>query len=245
MEETELVEKLQKVFGFNKYQAKAYVAVLQGYSKPADVARKSKIPITRVYDVLSSLCENGFLTRTSDGYRVTEPVSAFTFWLERERARMESLMMEKKRVMEQIIPTVSRLRERGTVENEAAILRGLQPVVVKLREMVDSGTRFVFAVKKAVKLKEEFKKVVAAFPEKKFLFILHPSVQMSKEDYEFLESIGAGVFFSEGVLLDVLVTDGGEAVIGLPLDDEPVVVWVRDRGFASSLMRSLEALVAG
>ncbi|MEM4495388.1 MAG: helix-turn-helix domain-containing protein [Candidatus Caldarchaeum sp.] len=245
MEENELAETLQKVFGFNKYQARAYVAVLKGYSRPADIARRSKIPITRVYDVLSSLYENGFLTKTSNGYGVSDPVSAFTMWLERERTSQESQMMEKKRMIEQLVPVVSRLRRREDVEAHASILKGLQPVLVKLSEMVYTGNKFIFAVKKAAKLKEEFKKVVAGFPDKTFTFILHPSVQPNQDDYWFFEKIGAKVYFSEAVLLDILVTDGGEAIIGLPLDDEPVVVWVKDRGFASSLMKSLEDLAVG
>jgi hypothetical protein len=74
---------------------------------------------------------------------------------------------------------------------------------------------------------------------KEINFILHPSVKLVEEDAVFFKKVGARVFQSPAVLLDILVTDAGEALLGLPLDEEPVAVWVRHRGFAGSLLEAL------
>ncbi|MEM4417368.1 MAG: hypothetical protein QXD32_04845, partial [Nitrososphaerota archaeon] len=98
----------------------------------------------------------------------------------------------------------------------------------------------VFTVRKAVKLKEEFKRVLTPLPRKRVLFLLHPDVMLEDGDAVFLEKIGARIARSQAVLLDMLVTDRGEALIGLPLDDEePVAVWVRHKGFADSLYKAI------
>lgn len=243
--EKEAIEILQRAFNFNRYQARAYVAVLKGACRPKEIARTAKIPVTRVYDILTSLSEDGLVQKTGQGYVALEPLHAFTNLLQQERTKLENAFEEKKRSVNNVLPLLHKLRKKRIDATDAAILRGLPPLVVKLLEIVSSSNEFVFAVRKAAKLKEEFKRVVGRFSGKKFVFILHPSVEVSEEDWSFFKGISATVFTSHAVLLDVLVSDGGEALIGLPLDDEPVVVWVKDFGFSSSLLRSLLELADG
>ncbi|MCX8201698.1 MAG: helix-turn-helix domain-containing protein [Candidatus Caldarchaeum sp.] len=238
-----VVKALRENFGLNRYQAKAYVSVLKGAAKPKEIARRSGVPVTRVYDVLESLCELGFIQKSGNGYVALDPSHALANFVRQERERIEAAFEEKTKNLKHVLSLLNKVKARVSEEADASILRGLSPVAVKLLEMTNSSDEFVFAVRKAAKLKEQFKKLVEGLVGKKIVFILHPSVEVSEDDSSFFKKIGAEVFYSNAVLLDVLVTKGGEALIGLPLDDEPVVVWVKDVGFSSSLMRSLLELV--
>lgn len=240
--EEKAVKILQEMFNFNRYQAKAYVAVLSGAGRPKEIARRAKIPVTRVYDVLSHLIDEGLIRKTSSGFVSAEPSHALTNMLRNQRLKIESVFEEKTKSLGALLSLINEFRKTSAEKTETAILRGLTPVVVKLLEMAGSADEFVFAVRKAAKLKDEFKKVVGQFRGKKFVFLLHPSVEVREEDRAFFRKIDAKVLVSQAVLFDILVTDAGEALIGLPLDDEPVVVWVKDAGFATSLMRSLMEL---
>ncbi|MEM2871538.1 MAG: hypothetical protein QW217_03745, partial [Candidatus Caldarchaeum sp.] len=119
------------------------------------------------------------------------------------------------------------------------LLKGVEPVVVKTMEVCGRGSTLVFAVRKAVKLKQIFKEAVEKNRSKNIVFIVHSSIMLNGEDLEFFTKLGARVVQSPAVLVDMLVSDAGEALVGLPLDDEPVVVWVRHRGFAGSLLQAL------
>lgn len=59
---TERLISLLRELGFKPYEAKAYIALLQLHSATAsEIALKTGIPQPRIYDVLNSLVEKGFL----------------------------------------------------------------------------------------------------------------------------------------------------------------------------------------
>jgi sugar-specific transcriptional regulator TrmB len=236
----EAVGILRRYFEMNRYQARAYIAVLRGYRTARDVSRMAGIPLSRVYDVLGSLEQAGLVRRGEDGYAAMEPGTALRSRLERMRENFEREYGERMIGLERFLATVSSLRRRDVVVGDSAVIRGLDGVMVKMMEACGQAGDLVFTVRRAVKLKEEFKRVLERLPRKKVLFLIHPSVELDSDDLEFLERIGARISRSSAVLLDMLVTDRGEALIGLPLDDdEPVVVWVRHEGFAGSLHRAV------
>jgi len=64
--EREVVEILRG-YGLCNYEAKAYFALLAvGESKAGDVARKAGVPQSKVYDVLDTLREKGFVEQNED-----------------------------------------------------------------------------------------------------------------------------------------------------------------------------------
>jgi len=236
----EAVRILRTYFGMNMYQARAYVTLLRGYRTARDISRIASIPISRIYDVIGSLERAGLVGRGEDGYVAMEPGPALRSWLERMREDFEREYGERLGGLERFLATVSSFRRRDVRAGDSAVIRGLDGVMVKMLEACGQAGELVFTVRRAVKLKEEFKQVLERLPRKKVLFLIHPSVELDSGDFEFLERIGARIARSNAVLLDMLVTDRGEALIGLPLDDdEPVVVWVRHKGFAESLHRAV------
>jgi sugar-specific transcriptional regulator TrmB len=232
-------ELIQSGLGLNRYQARAYVAVLQGCRTARDIAGRARIPVTRVYDTLERLAEMGLVQRTGQGFVPLEPRAAVKACLQVLRSRFEEEFNERERLLAEFLRVVEGWGVLGEQELDAAVLNGLGPVIAKTYEVCERGSRLFFAVRKAVKLKEEFMRVVEQLVGKEINFILHPSVKLVEEDAVFFKKVGARVFQSPAVLLDILVTDAGEALLGLPLDEEPVAVWVRHRGFAGSLMEAL------
>ncbi len=232
-------ELVQSGLGLTRYQARAYVAVLQGYRTAREIAGRARIPVTRVYDTLERLAEMGLVQRTGQGYVALEPRAAVKAGLQVLRSRFDEEFHERERLLAEFLRVVEGWEVLGEQEFDAAVLNGLGPVIAKTHELCMRGGRLLFAVRKAVKLKHEFMRVVEQLHGKEVVFILHPSVQTSDEDRAFFERVGARVAISSAVLLDILVTDAGEALLGLPLDEEPVAVWVRHRGFAGSLLEAL------
>ncbi len=242
---SEAAKILQTSFGLNNYQARAYVAVVSGCRTAKEVSSKTGIPITRVYDTLNRLAEMGFVEKTQHGYRLLEPIHAFTNLLRDEERRMEKVLEEKKRNLERLVRLLNSFKKQEETETETSVLKGVEPVVVKTLEVCGRGSVLVFAVRKAVKLKQIFKEAIQQNQPKKIYFILHPSITLDADDEAFFGKLDAKAVQSPTVLLDMLVTDAGDALIGLPLDDEPVAVWVRHRGFANSLMQALLEQVKG
>ncbi|MEM2237455.1 MAG: helix-turn-helix domain-containing protein [Candidatus Caldarchaeum sp.] len=239
----EAVEILQTVFNLNSYQAKAYVAVLSGCKTAKDVSSKTGIPVTRVYDTLQRLLELGLVLKTGKGYQPLESRYALTSLLEKEKSKVEMEFKEKSRKLERFLKLAELFSQPTEHEADTAVLKGLDPVLIKTAEVCSRGSTLVFAVRKAVKLKQEFKKAVQQTQSKNIIFLLHPSVTIDDDDREFFNMLGAKVVQSQAILLDILVNDAGEALIGLPLDGEPVAVWVRHHGFAGSLLDALLELM--
>jgi len=64
--EREVVEMLRN-YGLNGYEAKAYFALLvAGESKAGQLARKSLVPQSKIYEVLESLNDKGFAELMED-----------------------------------------------------------------------------------------------------------------------------------------------------------------------------------
>lgn len=75
--------------GLTAYQAEAYLTLLeQGTSKAVDVARRSSIPVPRIYDVVKELEQMGYvetLDRETLHVRAVEPVSVIEDLYDRSR----------------------------------------------------------------------------------------------------------------------------------------------------------------
>lgn len=77
MESDQALAGLQDA-GFSEYEAEAYLALLErGTSKAVDVARRTSLPVPRIYDVVKDLEQRGYvetLERDTLHVRATEPI---------------------------------------------------------------------------------------------------------------------------------------------------------------------------
>jgi len=61
MESAKIINSLKKL-GLTEYEAKAYIALLEhGEADALEISRRSGVPRTRIYDILSKLESNGFI----------------------------------------------------------------------------------------------------------------------------------------------------------------------------------------
>jgi sugar-specific transcriptional regulator TrmB len=95
-----VVEKLQRV-GLTEYEAKAYLALLNTHlSTAAKVAEKSGVPRTKIYSVLESLKNKGWV-RVHSGvpllFKAVEPVRVFEKAKEDYAEFLESVQTSSKK----------------------------------------------------------------------------------------------------------------------------------------------------
>jgi len=233
------VEKLQTLLGFNRYQAKAYLAVVSGFRTAREISGKTRIPVTRVYDTLQTLIDLGLVVKTEKGYFANNPRAALLSLLDAEKRSIDELFQRKRNNVLELVKSLERYRRSSGEEPNVSVVVGLRAVYSKTVELCERGGVLIFAVRKALKLKNYFMKAVEGMSGKRVFFIFHSSITLEPLDKKFLESLGAETAFSPGVLMDMLVTDAGEAMLGLPFDDEPIAVWIKHKGFVDSLAQAL------
>ncbi|MGC9210350.1 MAG: TrmB family transcriptional regulator [Acidilobus sp.] len=69
-----LVEQLRRALDLTLYEAKLYLAILQGASDPKEASVMSGVPLPRIYDVVKVLESKGMVYRDQSGwYRAVSP----------------------------------------------------------------------------------------------------------------------------------------------------------------------------
>lgn len=112
----ELVELTRKL-GLNEYEAKAYIALSQmGSAQVAGISRSSGIPRARVYDVLVSLEQKGFV--------VKKPSKPLQYEALNARTALQNLVERKRRLFDQHLEElagISTVLEKKLVPASGAI----------------------------------------------------------------------------------------------------------------------------
>ena len=100
----ELVNKLRKALDLTLYEAKLYLALLQGAKDPKDASAKSGVPLPRIYDVVKVLESKGLVYKEPGGwYAPLSPSSmavAMVAKIEDEMRRRIREVMEVSRALE-------------------------------------------------------------------------------------------------------------------------------------------------
>ncbi|MFP3307944.1 MAG: helix-turn-helix domain-containing protein, partial [Acidilobus sp.] len=74
IEQEALVERLRKALDLTLYEAKLYIAMLQGASDPKEASVMSGVPLPRIYDVVKVLESKGMVYKDPNGwYRAVSP----------------------------------------------------------------------------------------------------------------------------------------------------------------------------
>lgn len=132
-----IIEALKKL-GLTEYEARAYVAVVElGEAEAYEVARRSRVPRTRIYDVLSKL-ENGGLIQ-----KIRESRPAVYAAIPPER----SLQPLKNQLVEELSHAISSLSHlylssRSVSKCEVSLLRGMQAYTAAL-ELLDHAVESI------------------------------------------------------------------------------------------------------
>jgi len=212
--------------GLNAYEIDAYAALLEvGEMTAMEISREAKVPYSKIYEVLNSLKEKGWLKSSE-----TRPFKYFPV-PPLEAARTTKLRLEDKyqtwenTVAETLQPLYEK---RELVERpDMLILRGQQAVLNKLEEVLGKAT----------------KEIVIAAPEfaRSLIALAEPLLGSGLKKNVSVKLMAAGkreewVFLKKYALLNELrtrdhmfgggiIADGKEALLFLGEDKPSLVIW--------------------
>ena len=211
--------------GLNAYEVDAYIALLEGGQMTAmEISRETHVPYSKIYEVLNSLKEKGWVKSSESRpfkYYPVPPLEATTF----TKLRLEDKYQSWENVVADDLQPLYEKRE--LVERpDMLILRGQQGVLTKLEEVLQKATKEImiaapeFArgiVTSADSLLGGLKKTVS----------IKIMVAGKTEDWVFLKKF-TGVnelrirdhMFGGGV-----IADGKEAMLFLGEDKPSLVIW--------------------
>jgi sugar-specific transcriptional regulator TrmB len=211
--------------GLNAYEIDAYIVLLEGGQMTAmEISREASVPYSKIYEVLNSLKQKGWVKSTESRpfkYYPVPPIEATTF----TKLRLEDKYQRwENAVAEELQPLYEK---RELVERpDMLILRGQQAVLTKLEEVLKKATKEIMiaapefaraiiasadpllsGLKKTVDIK-----IMVAGKTADWLFLKKfPTVnELRIRDHMF----GGGV-----------IADGKEAMLFLGEDKPSLVIW--------------------
>lgn len=212
--------------GLNAYEIDAYIVLLEGGQMTAmEISQEAKVPYSKMYEVLNSLKEKGWIKSSESRpfkYYPVPPLEATRF----TKLRLEDKYLNWENTVAETLQPLYEKRE--LVERpDMLILRGQQAVLNKLEEVLKKASMEI------VIAAPEFAKPVIAMVEPLLGSGLKKTVSVKlmaagkREDWLFLKKY-AGLnelrirdhMFGGGV-----IADGKEAMLFLGEDKPTLVIW--------------------
>lgn len=140
MENYSLVDDIKK-FGLNEYEAKAYLALaLNGPLTASLISEKSRIPQSKVYEILRSLKLKS-LTQTWPSkpcrYKAVDPTIALKSMIDEKKSNLAELDQKIKIIMEKMKPReIKNTSEMWIVKGRKFFLRALSNAISKCHNLV-------------------------------------------------------------------------------------------------------------
>jgi len=212
--------------GLNAYEIDAYMALLEvGQMTAMEISREAKVPYSKMYEVLNSLKEKGWIksneTRPFKYYPVP-PLEATRF----TKLRLEDKYLSWENTVAETLQPLYEKRE--LVEHpDMLILRGQQAVLNKLEEVLSKAS------KEVVIAAPEFAKSVIALAEPLLGSGLKKSACVKlmaagkREDWLFLKKYPTlhELRIRDHMFGGGIIADGKEAMLFLGEDKPSLVIW--------------------
>ncbi|MGA2386481.1 MAG: helix-turn-helix domain-containing protein [Candidatus Bathyarchaeia archaeon] len=212
--------------GLNTYEIDAYTALLEvGQMTAMEISKEAKVPYSKMYEVLNSLKEKGWIKSSETRPYQYFPVPPL------EAARTTKLRLEDKYLNWEntVAETLQPLYEkRELVERpDMLILRGQQAVLGKLEEVLGK------AAKEIVIAAPQFAKPVIALAEPLLGSGLKKTVSVKlmaageRDDWVFLKKYPAinELRIRDHMFGGGIIADGKEAMLFLGEDKPTLVIW--------------------
>jgi len=212
--------------GLNAYEIDAYITLLEGGQMTAmDISQEAKVPYSKMYEVLNSLKEKGWIKSSESRPFKYYPVPPL------EATRSTKLRLEDKYLVWEntVTGTLQPLYEkRELVERpDMLILRGQQAVLSKIEEVLKKAT------KEIVIAAPEFAKPVMAMAEPLLGSGLKKNVSVKlmaagkKEDWLFIKKCSGlnELRIRDHMFGGGIIADGKEAMLFLGEDKPTLVIW--------------------
>jgi len=211
--------------GLNAYETDAYIALLEsGEMTAMEISRETHVPYSKIYEVLNSLKEKGWIKSSESRpfkYYPVPPLEATAF----TKLRLEDKYQSWENVVAEDLQPLYEKRE--LVERpDMLILRGQQGVLTKLEEVLQKATKEIMIAA------PEFARGIVASADSllgglKKTVGVKIMVAGKTEDWIFLKKF-TGVnelrirdhMFGGGV-----IADGKEAMLFLGEDKPSLVIW--------------------
>ena len=211
--------------GLNAYEIDAYIVLLEGGQMTAmEISREASVPYSKIYEVLNSLKEKGWIKSSESRpfkYYPVPPVEATAFTKLRLEDKFQSW---EHAVAEELQPLYEK---RELVErHDLLMLHGQQAVLAKLEEMLKKATKEVMIAA------PEFARTIIASADL-LLSGVKKTVQIKlmaagkTEDWMFLKKFTSvselrirDHMFGGGIIID-----GKEAMLFLGEEKPSLVIW--------------------
>jgi sugar-specific transcriptional regulator TrmB len=239
----EVVAKLKEVVGLNGYEARAYLSLLRlGRARPLDIARGSRIPPQRIYDVLRSLVEKGFAVESNGVYMAVRPREALASISRKVIVEAE----ERARRLEKLGEELERFFEKTEAEG-LGIVYGLKDSVLRAVGILTSCEEPpMFMTYKAAERLTDFLDLFSYLLNnlKEDTLIIAPlNVNVPDDVMELLRRRGIRLIRSKFSILDFMIACD-TVILGLPYGTDDVVsVIIKNRMFADALKKRLKELI--
>jgi sugar-specific transcriptional regulator TrmB len=242
--------ELLKEAGLTEYESKAYTCLTRyGVLDGPEISEKTGIPRTRVYDTLSSLKEEGLISKVGENpkkYSAVDPERGLKALFDR---KIESLSFHRDRVLQQIKDVEGERELEEELESQLDIFKGQEKFFDQFEVWVDAALEEVkvMGVGKAEvpkKVEIKLRELIAKGLDVKFV----TTVCSSNEDFleEFREETGVKLrFYKSGPKFSFGVVDGESAYLnflGKGSGSERLTIFIRNEEIAEGFSEYFDSI---
>jgi len=211
--------------GLNAYETDAYIALLEGGQMTAmEISREASVPYSKIYEVLNSLKEKGWIksseTRPTKYYPVP-PIEATAF----TKLRLEDKYQRWEQTVAGELQPLYEKREL-VERTDILMLHGQQAVLTKLEEVLKKATKEIMIAA------PEFARPIIASAESllsgiKRTVSIKLMVAGKTEDWIFLKKFTSvsELRIRDHMFGGGIIVDGKEAMLFLGEDKPSLVIW--------------------
>ena len=187
----------------------------------------------RIYDILKSLEEKGFVKKKGTEYIAVDPEIALEGTIIQNKYELEDRIKAQRESKNQIVPIL-----RNTMQindgNQFETLIGIQNIGNKFLEIMKNSDEIIISIRKAFEVKELFLVFLSNIRNNKKLIILTPEdYKISDSDARILRESNVIIRKKSLILLDLLVSNKGDIMIGVPdsskRPEHTIAIWIKNK----------------
>ncbi|PVU72026.1 hypothetical protein DDW07_02675 [Acidilobus sp. SCGC AC-742_E15] len=235
IEQEALVERLRKALDLTLYEAKLYIAMLQGASDPKEASVMSGVPLPRIYDIVKVLESKGMVYKDPNGwYRAVSPRALAAASI----ARLEEDSRRRAREIAELAEALERLGSKQRAPRYV-IVKGAYNIVSAAVDFFKASAVAYITVSTVMArdgLGEEIIKALLSYIGDLRVLLVEGAL------VERISETGIPVKVTQLPLLDSISSRVGLMVIVNEPFGEPVAVAVEDQAQAEPYFRRLSSL---
>jgi sugar-specific transcriptional regulator TrmB len=138
-----MIEKLFKQLNFSEKESKVYLTLLElGSAKAKEIARKSEMNRTTVYDICDELMQKGLISKYRKGtatyFNALDPSHLLTY-LEREKEESTKTIEKQKQKVSELLPQLISLQNIFTNKPKVQFFEGEKGMMEAYEDTLTSG----------------------------------------------------------------------------------------------------------